>query len=388
MRTIRQLAIPQDTDIVEFPQGTIKNESESEDGTPVIREIFGDILTNIYKILNISGILPDGTEDTETTKYQIVDALKLWTNQLNDIEQILTLGGTVWSVPFNLDILPNKYVFISKASDNFDPLVSYTFKGSGATPTFPLTSVTGFNASDEILVIIDTSGVRVISLTQITGSKEQVFTPFGIPIAFNSTSIVKYESNGKLLSDLPSVDDLQQKIRTLSTDPLAEVMDMVILKGFVLCFTFLPNTITYNFFQFDINDLNTAINVPVTGIVIPVGSDNFPFIYTDGSDIYATNAMGTNSNDNDVSKLTYTPATPNITFVSTTTINAGFIKTSNVIIQAGFLFTFILSILKKYNLSSNTEIVVDNFDTIIGTIFNFDGSVYYSNGEVATKWTI
>ena len=76
MRTIKQLPIPQDTNLAKFPQGTILNETDTAQGTPVVREIYGDILTNIYKILSLTGITPDGTEDSETTQYQIVNALK------------------------------------------------------------------------------------------------------------------------------------------------------------------------------------------------------------------------------------------------------------------------------------------------------------------------
>lgn len=388
MRTIGQLAIPKDTDLVKFPDGTVLNETETVEGTPVVREVLGDVLTNVYKILRLTKETPDGLEDTEVTKYQLVNALKKWTNDLNDKEQVLTLAATVWSVPFDLDILPNKYVFIAIASDNFNPLIAYTFKGTGAAPIIGLTSATGFNASDEILVVIDTAGVRVISLTKVSAQADKEFTVFGQPLSYNSTSVIKYETNGKLLSDAPSIDDLRNTIRTLNADPLTEVFDMVILKGFVLCFCFLPGTTTYNFYHFDLIDLNTAIAVPVTGIIIPIGSDNKPFMYTDGTDIFVTNATGNTANDNDISKLTYTPATPTIAFVSTITINAGFVKTSNVVVKGGELFTFITSVLKKYNLSSGAQIIINDFETINGIIFQFNGFVFYTNGEVATKWII
>ena len=55
MRAIKQLAIPQNTDLVKFPNGTILNETDTEQGTPVIEEIYGDVLTNIYKE-NLCGV--------------------------------------------------------------------------------------------------------------------------------------------------------------------------------------------------------------------------------------------------------------------------------------------------------------------------------------------
>jgi len=387
MRTLKQLPVPQDTDLVKFPQGTIVNETDIVVGTPVVRELYGDILTNIYKMLSLTGLSPTGTEDSETSQYQIVEALNKWANELNDKEQVLSLAGVVWSVPFNLDILPDKYVFIARASDSYNPAVSYTFKGINTNPNYALSSL-GFDASDEVLVIIDQAGVRVISLTRIASSQSQTFNVFGQPLSFNSTGLMYYNTEGQLLNDTPSISDLRAKVRAVSTDALAEIYDMVILKGFVLCFTYLPGTTTYKFYHFDLNDLNTAINVPVTGIAIPVGSDNEPYMYTDGNDIYITNTAGTTGNDEDISKLSYTPATPTIAFISTISLNAAFQKTSNVVIQGTDLFTYVGSVLKKYSLLTGNETIIDDFLTIIGVIFNFNGAIYYTNGEVATKWTI
>lgn len=388
MRTIKQLAVPQDTNLAKWPQGQIQNETDTLPGTPVIREIYGDILTNIYKILELTGIIPDGTEDAEDTQYQIVNALRKWTNELNDKEQVLSLAGTVWSVPFDLSLLPDKYVFIAKTGDAYDSAQAYTFKGTEVAPVYSFISSTGFNASDEVLVIIDQAEVRVISLTQLTASSIKEFTVFGVPLAFNDTDVLRYESVGNILSDIPSVVDLQTQIRTLSADPLAEIMNIVILKGFVLCFVYLPNTITYKFYHFDINDLNTAIAVPITGIAIPIGTDNTPYFFTDGVDLYITNSAGTTVNDFEITKLSYSPATPTIAFISTISLNVAFKKTTNSIIKGGELFTLINSELRKYNLGSGVQTIIDDFKALNGVLFLFNGSVYYTNGEVATKWVI
>lgn len=387
MRTIGGLAIPKDTDLVKFPDSTIINETDTVVGTPVVREIYGDILTNIYKILRLTGVTATGTEDSETSQYQIVDALKKWTNDLNDKEQVLSLNTLVWSVPFDLDILPDKYVFIARASDDYNVLESYTFKGTGVAPTYPLTS-TGFSASDELLVIIDQSGVRVLSLTQIASAQTQTFNLFGQPLAFNDTALMAYDTDGSILRDEPKIDDLRASIRSASTDPLAEIMDMVILKGKILCFTFLPNTTTYKFYQFNVASIGAAANVPVSGIVIPIGSDNEPYMYTDGTDVWLTNTAGTLADDKGVSKLSYDETTPTLTFVNTVTLDSGFVKTTNVVIQGDFLYTFVNSDLQSFHLPSGTQGFVGDFKTIIGQMFNFNGAIYYTNGEVSNKWSI
>lgn len=388
MRVIKQIAVPQNPDNINFPNGGILNETETEQGTPVVEEIYGDVLSNIYKILSLTNEVADGNQDKESTQYQLVNALKKWSNDLNDKEQVLSLAVDVWSVPFNLSILPDKYVFIAVAAEDYNPLIPYTFKGVEAAPSYSFSSTTGFSALDELLIVIDAAGVKAINLTQVIASAGAVTTSFGIPLAFNDTNVMTYEIEGKHVIDKPDAVDLRIQIRALSTDPLAEIYDMVILKGFVLCFVYLPGTVTYKFYQFDINDLNTAIYVPVSGIVIPVGSDNAPYMYTNGDKIYMTNAAGTTANDQDISELVYNPATPQITFSSTISINAAFQKTSNVIIKAGELFTLINSVLTKYNLASGVQTIINDFKAISGNIFQFNNFVYYTNGEIANKWTI
>lgn len=387
MRTIKQLPVPQDSD-AKFPQSTILNESGAQEGTPVVREIYGDILTNMYKLLELTEQAPTGDEDSEDTQYQIIDALRLFANTMNDVEQVISLAGSVWSVPLNLSILPNKYVFVARASDAYNSGVVYTFKGTGAAPVISFTSDTGFNASDLVMVVIDGAGVKAINLTPST-SNQTVATAFGSPISYNAGAIMRYMSEGNILTDAPTSVDLQSQIRAATADPLATIYDTFVLEGFVLCFVFLPATVTYVFYQFDLLDLNTAVAVPVSGIAIPVGSDEQPYAYTDGEFIYLTNRAGTLADDFEITRLSYNPATPQITFVGNFALNAAFQKTSNVVVKEDeFLFTFINSVLSRYEIATGLVSVIGDFKTINGQIFGFNGGFYYSNGEIGTKWSI
>jgi len=55
MRTIKNLAVPQNSD-PKFPFSTIQNETDVLDGTPVVEEIYGDVLTNLYKLLQVVAV--------------------------------------------------------------------------------------------------------------------------------------------------------------------------------------------------------------------------------------------------------------------------------------------------------------------------------------------
>jgi len=143
MKVLGNLLVPKDSNS-RYPFGSnIKNETDTEQGTPVVREIYGDPLMNLYRILELVGMTPTGTEDSDDTQYQLVEAIKKLPNSLNDIEQILTLSGAIWSVGFDLAYLPNKYFFVARASEDYVSTETYTFKGSGVLE-LPFSNVSGY----------------------------------------------------------------------------------------------------------------------------------------------------------------------------------------------------------------------------------------------------
>jgi hypothetical protein len=383
MRTIKQLPIPQNSDS-KFPQSTILNETETEEGTPVVEEIYGDILTNHYKLLQEVGIAPTGTQDNDDTQYQILEALKKLPNSLNDIEQILTLTGTVWGIPLNIDYLPNKYFLVARASENYVEGTAYTFKGSSAT-VLGFTS-DGFKGGDELLVIIDSSNVRAYSLSALNQSPDDVFTVMGNPISFNDTNKMWYEENGNLISDVPSTNYLEGVIRVDVSDGTILVNDIFVLNGFVLCFCVVPATNVYFFRQFDLNDFSASDAVTLSGTSFASVSDFSPYVYAKQGFVYVTNAMNTTVNDYSITKLNYNSVTATLTFVSTISLDVSFVKTSNAVVKSDLLYTMISGFLYSYNLISGTKVSLGIYSGVIGQLFGFNGEVYFSSGEVAKKW--
>jgi hypothetical protein len=114
MKNINHLpnGTPRNSDVANFPNGGVVNETETSKGTPIVEEILGDIFSNIYKVIRDRKIEFTGNQDREDTQYQFFDALKLLTNNLNDSEQILNLAGSVFSLPIDFELLPNKYFVI------------------------------------------------------------------------------------------------------------------------------------------------------------------------------------------------------------------------------------------------------------------------------------
>lgn len=383
MRTIKNLAIPQNSD-AKFPFSTILNETDTEDGTPVVEEIYGDILTNAYKLLQEVGIVPTGTQDSDTSQYQILEALKILPNSLNDIEQVLSLSATTWGISFNLDYLPNKYVFVARASEDYVAGLTYSFKGSTATE-YPFSS-SGFKASDELLVIIDQSSVRAYSLSSLGGSSSEVFTVMGTPVAFNDTTKVWYQEEGKLMSDVPSVDYLENIIRVDISNGTVLLNDIFVLNGYVLCFCVIPATNDYFFRQFVLTDLSVSQAVSLSGASFSNASDFIPYVYAKQGLVLISNDMNTTTDDFSLSKFVYNPLGAVLTLSSTIDLDVSFVKTTNAAIKGDLLYTMISGILESYNVVSGTKLSLGTYSGVAGQIFGFNGEVYFTAGDVAKKW--
>lgn len=389
MKILKNLSVPQIIDIIKFPWGQIKNETETEAGTPVVKDIYGDILVNHYKLLQYSGIEANGLEDNEQNGYQILEALKKFVNVLNDVEKVISLSGTEWSVNLDFSKLPDKYVFFARMSSAYQSGVDYTISGTDGT-SYSLTSTTGFNASGGAVVVLDKNQVRVYSLEPVVqNALPQLFPVFGNPLAYNDSDMLYYASEGDFITDKPSTTNLQNKIRLFASNGDLFVNDILVLQGKVLCMVFDSNTIEYRFFQFDLSDLNVdPEEVNITGVTIPVGTDNQPYFYTDGEFIYITNNVGQNTNDYELGKLFYNKADAEISFVQGINLDNSFEATTNVVIKGDQLISFVEGELAKYNLYTGAKTSIGIFSTILGNIFSYKNEVYYTNGEVAKKWTV
>ncbi len=392
MRTVKQLpaGTPIETDFTKFPDSTVVNETDlPNSGTPVVREIYGDILTNIYKLLRITGITANGNEDNELNGYQLVTALQNLPNALNDIEQQLNLIGTQFTVGLNLSLLPANYFLLCRSVESIVDGVIYTFAGSDNNP-YPFTAVTPFSSGDEVLLIINPSGVRAYSLSAI-GSEEsadEVFTPFGIPLAFNDSAKVYYQSEGTLFSDLPESYDLQAPIRILESNGTTIVYEMMIIGGFVVCLTFNPTAVSYKIYKYALNNLTTPILMTLSGSAFAIGTDYQPFIYTDGVKLYISNNTGNNTDDYAFDIYTMNLSAGTLTYSGTVSLDTGFVKTTNAVINNNNLYNYVNGVLNKYSLANGALTYVNTFSAFVGVLFKLNDNIYYSNGEIGKLWTL
>lgn len=390
MKTLQNLNVPKDTS-AQFPFGTIQNETDTQEGTPVVRELYGDILTNLYKLLQITKETPTGDEDSDATQYQIINALKKLANSLNDIEQTLSItGSNVWTVALDLELLPNKYVFVARSGENYDSNETYTFKGSGAA-TLPASSPTGFSVNDEVLIIVDQAGVRMYSLTALTGgaSEGPTFTPLGAPISYNNTDKMYYFESGKFYNETPQIFNIEETIQNELLNGQIIVCDALVYGSKLLVMAFDPVESDYRLYLLDPLNPTASDELIYSGFSIPSGQDNQPYIFADDDFIYITNDFNNSSNDNLVSKYNLDINAGAIDYVGTINMGGSFKKTTNIVALGGNIYTFVNGILNSYDRDTGAETnVFLDYTLYQGVIFNFNGSFYYSKDEVAAKWNI
>lgn len=385
MKSLANLNVPKDESL-QFPFGNIQNETPTQEGTPVVREIYGDILMNLYKIVQLAGIDFTGDEDSDDTQYQLVDGLRKFYNELNDSEKILQGSGTVWRVDLDLANLPNKFIFISRPDDDYNSNVVYKFKGIDNVLEYDVTSPTGFKAGDEVLTIIDTAGVRIYNLTD--SSKLDISFPvLGSPISFNDTDSMYYYEDGRLYNEKPAVYKIQKSIQDDESNLDLLVLNVVIMKGKLFCLVFDTNIEKYDVYFFLLDNLTVPVKCDLTNFGSATGTDEIVYMYCDGESLYFTNNFNNSVDDYGIKKVVFENANQ-LTEVSFFQLANSFQKTTNAIFKANKLKTFVLSSLKEFNIDGSLVEVFDDFKLNLGRLFAFNGNIYYSTGDAGVKLSI
>ena len=148
------------SDLVNFPDGRIKDNDGSGNGTGINERTNGDIHQTISRLMRKYGIVPNGLPDNVTNGYQIVEAIQALASK-NDFVLALTDVGGVLSVPIKFSFMDENESVVCKSGIN---LAAQTqIKGSDAT-TFNTTYVGSFKNNEYVRVIKTASGVTIVRL--------------------------------------------------------------------------------------------------------------------------------------------------------------------------------------------------------------------------------
>ena len=148
------------SDLVNFPDGRIKDNDGSGNGTGINERTNGDIHQTISRLMRKYGIVPNNLPDNITNGFQIVEAIQALASK-NDFVLALTDVGGVLSVPIKFSFMDENESVICKSGINLDAQTQ--IKGSDAT-TFNVTYVGSFKNNEYVRVIKTASGVTIVRL--------------------------------------------------------------------------------------------------------------------------------------------------------------------------------------------------------------------------------
>ena len=212
MRTIKQLNVPKEQDLNKFPDSTILNETDTIDGTPVVREIYGDLLTNWYAYLRDRGIIANGLEDNEINGYQLIEALKLNVNTLNDIRQTLrVVDSSTFELDIDFKLLTTDYPIFVRSTETINiegnTNVYYLQDSKGVKKIINFTQ--SVNSGDELLFIIsnDVKAINLIQNGSSTKNNETEVNIQGVPLSYSTSKLSDYlDGNTLIYNDGTSID--------------------------------------------------------------------------------------------------------------------------------------------------------------------------------------
>ena len=149
------------SDLTNYPQGRIKNDGGSGDGTPVNEQTKGDIHEFFDKLLRLYGITHNGLPDNEENGYQTIDALKGLANK-NDYAYDLASISDVLTLPLKVGKLNVNEMFTVKASQ--DKGIETTLRGTLDNITKSVTIIGDYLTGDYLRVINTASTITIIRL--------------------------------------------------------------------------------------------------------------------------------------------------------------------------------------------------------------------------------
>lgn len=76
MRALNSNPNVDNSDLSNYPDGRVKDNTGSGNGTGVNERVYGDLHQAIAKLMRLYGIIPSGLPDNEANGFQIVEALK------------------------------------------------------------------------------------------------------------------------------------------------------------------------------------------------------------------------------------------------------------------------------------------------------------------------
>jgi hypothetical protein len=143
-----------------YPNGRIRNNTGTGNGTPVNESVYGDIHVNKDKMMDLYGIIPNNLPDNEAYGYQIIEAYRALASK-NDFVLPLSLNTGVLSVPIKIGFMLENEQLICKAGFNMS--TETQIKGSDNV-TLNFTSNGSFKTGEYVRLIKNASSITIVRI--------------------------------------------------------------------------------------------------------------------------------------------------------------------------------------------------------------------------------
>lgn len=195
-----------------YPNGRIKDNDGTGNGTGVNERVYGDLHQTIAKLMRLYEIAPTDFPDNETNGYQIIEALSALASKNDYIYPLTTNGTDTLSVGIKLSLMKNNEFFICLASAN--KTTETLIKGTGVT-SMAVTYSGNFKANEYVRVIKTALGVSIVRVADWNSLNAMVGELLYLKKASQS------EENAGIIDTVattPLVNKVTYTLRTIGAD--------------------------------------------------------------------------------------------------------------------------------------------------------------------------
>ncbi len=149
------------SDLVNYPNGRIADNTGAGDGTPVSEVTYGDIHETYAKLMRLSGLKYNDLPDNEENGYQLVEAIRSLPSK-NDLILNLAISSNVYTVPLRMDSLIEGESFILKAT--VAKSSSTSIRGTLDNKTKSVSVVGDFKVNEYVRMLVTSNSILITRL--------------------------------------------------------------------------------------------------------------------------------------------------------------------------------------------------------------------------------
>lgn len=385
MKTLKSINVIHDNNYINFPQGAILDETINNEGTPVVRAVYNDVLQNVYKIVSESGILFNNLEDGEQNGYQLYDALRALFSSKNSVEYSLLSDATSYRINYDLSRFENKSFIIARATEDYDSS-KVLFKGNSDIQYSFYSQ--DFKAGDELLIIIDILGVRAYNLSDSISSENTENSTISL-IDYPLQYIKDISNKSYIFDNFVGNQNKEFNVESIINSFEGSTDEILLYEAFAEdneYILFVNNVTKDRLFIYSVNiTSNDVYKFTENGFSFDNSINNDIQAYYFDKKIALTNYSGSSTEDFLIQILSLDLQNHSCTFLSNEELGNDFIKTSNGVCSDSGIYTLVNNVLNYFPFGGvKQELRVFNIFSDYRIFRNLD-SIFLTNGNCYFK---